>query len=90
MDNIEILLMQILEGQNKTNERLEKLEQKVDNIETKLNSVFNQTANLTEFQTELNGKLTCIENSVNTIKDEVVKGQEAYNILQGFKNVFAK
>ncbi len=52
-NNIEQLLQQIIESQNKTNERL-------DNIEKKLDDVYNQTATLTEFRTEANAKLNNI------------------------------
>lgn len=76
MKNIEKLLLQILESQNKTNERLSMLEQKVDRIESKLDAVYNQTAR------------TCED--VTIIKDEVVKGQEAYNFVQGIKSMFVK
>lgn len=41
MNNIEQLLQQILDSQNKTNERLEK-------IENKLDTIYNQTASTNE------------------------------------------
>ncbi|QCX33153.1 hypothetical protein FDN13_05250 [Caloramator sp. E03] len=35
-------------------------------------------------------QLARIEGSVNEIKSEVVKGQEAYNFVQGIKNILVK
>lgn len=35
-------------------------------------------------------QLARIEGSVNEIKNEVVKGQEAYNFMQGIKNILVK
>ncbi|MCX7885229.1 MAG: hypothetical protein N2448_09425 [Caloramator sp.] len=35
-------------------------------------------------------QLARIEGSVNEIKSEVVKGQEAYNFMQGIKNILVK
>lgn len=50
LDNIEKLLKQIIDSQNETNKKLERMESKLDAIN-------NQTANLTEFRTEANMKL---------------------------------
>ena len=47
------VLNQLLDGQNNTNEKLERIEKKID-------SVVEQTADLTEFRTETREQLTNI------------------------------
>lgn len=61
---MEQILKEILSGINdlkkeqiKTNERLTNLELGQERLEKKLDSVIEQTANLTEFRTEVNEKL---------------------------------
>lgn len=55
------VLNQLLDGQNNTNEKLER-------IEKKMNSVVEQTADLTEFRTETKEQLININNEVNGIR----------------------
>lgn len=72
-NNIEQLLQQIIESQNKTNERL-------DNIEKKLDDVYDQTAVLTEFRTEANAKLDNISHKINAV--EAVTKENLYDIAK--------
>lgn len=65
MDNkILELLNQLVEGQNKTNERLDRIERKID-------SVIEQTADLTEFRTETKDKLEVIEDEVRGMREDL-------------------
>ena len=68
MDN-EILeiLKQIQAEQKQTNERLTKLEEGQQRIEKKLNSVYDQTADLTEFRTETKQGIENIQKDVNRL-----------------------
>ena len=70
-EKIESLLMQILEGQNETNNRLDGTNSKLDRIEKKLDAVVSQTADLTEFRTMALDKLTTISNNVDKIKNDL-------------------
>jgi len=58
------VLNQLLDGQNNTNEKLER-------IEKKMNSVVEQTADLTEFRTETKEQLININNEVNGIRQDL-------------------
>ncbi|MCB2289519.1 hypothetical protein LGK97_07035 [Clostridium sp. CS001] len=58
------VLNQLLDGQNNTNERLERIEKKMD-------SVVEQTADLTEFRTETKEQLISINNEVNGIRQDL-------------------
>lgn len=74
MDNTEKLLKQIIENQNETNKRLER-------IESKLDAVNKQTANLTEFQTEANMKLDKIGEDIDFLKHkEYLNEQDIFSI----------
>lgn len=68
MDN-EILeiLKQIQAEQKQTNERLTKLEEGQQRIEKKLNSIYDQTADLTEFRTETKQGIENIQKDVNRL-----------------------
>ena len=68
MDN-EILeiLKQIQAEQKQTNERLTKLEEGQQRIEKKLDSVYDQTADLTEFRTETKQGIENIQKDVNRL-----------------------
>ena len=91
-NNIEQLLQQIIESQNKTNERLDNIEKKLGNnrlerIEKKLDDVYNQTtviydqtAILTEFRTEANAKLDNISHKINAV--EAVTKENLYDIAK--------
>ncbi|QEK12631.1 hypothetical protein FQB35_09990 [Crassaminicella thermophila] len=68
------------EGQMQTNERLTKLEKGQFRIEKKLDTVHDQTANLTEFRTETNMKLDSIDNKINAV--EAVTKENLYDIAK--------
>lgn len=57
-------LNQLIYNQNNTNERLER-------IEKKINSVIEQTADLTESRTETKQQLKNIYNEVNGIREDI-------------------
>ena len=58
------LLNQLVDGQNKTNDRLERIEKKID-------SVIEQTADLTEFRTEVRDFRSETINQLEEIKDNL-------------------
>ncbi|SHK55086.1 hypothetical protein [Paramaledivibacter caminithermalis] len=65
------------QGQNKTNERL-------DRIEKKLDAVYDQTANLTEFKT--NAKLDKISDDIDFLKhEEYQTKQDIFKIKKNFE-----
>lgn len=68
MDN-EILeiLKQIQAEQKQTNEKLTKLEERQQRIEKKLDSIYDQTADLTEFRTETKQGIENIQKDVNRL-----------------------
>ena len=49
-------------------------------IEQKLDAVINQTADLTEFRTEINNKLDSIDSNINTV--EAVTKENLYDIAK--------
>ncbi|MBU5442843.1 hypothetical protein [Paenibacillus sp. MSJ-34] len=53
-------LEEVKAEQRKTNERLDRLETKVDRQEVTINAIFEQTANLIEFRSEATSKLETI------------------------------
>lgn len=55
------ILKQLVDGQKDTNSRLDRMEKKLD-------AVYDQTANLTEFRTEINAKIDTIQNDLNTVE----------------------
>ncbi|AKA70854.1 hypothetical protein [Clostridium scatologenes] len=57
------LLNQLVDGQDKTNDRLDRIEKKID-------SVIEQTADLTEFRTETKDKLESIDSEVKGIRKD--------------------
>lgn len=58
---------------NSMDERLSSLEQGQERIEKKLNAVYEQTAMLTEFRTEVNKKTDSLETTQN--RQEIILGQ---------------
>ncbi|MBU5270309.1 hypothetical protein [Clostridium cochlearium] len=65
MENkILVLLNQLVDGQNKINDRLDKIEGKID-------SVIDQTADLTEFRTEMKDFRNESVNELQDIKDNL-------------------
>jgi len=77
-NNILELLNQLVNGQNKinekldrTNERLDSTNERLDRIERKIDSVIEQTADLTEFRTETKDKLEVIENEVKGMRQDL-------------------
>ncbi|SHK66672.1 hypothetical protein, partial [Paramaledivibacter caminithermalis] len=52
---------------NESNERFSRLEEGQSRIEKKLDTVHDQTANLTEFRTETNMKLDDISDKINAV-----------------------
>jgi len=48
--------------------KLEPINNKLDNMEKKLNAVFDQVADLTEFKTEVKEKLDNIRDDINAIE----------------------
>jgi chromosome segregation ATPase len=84
MNNIEQLLQQILHSQNKTNERLNKLESQTSENTQILKALEHNSEvhkaeldNFTHTIAELSG-------DVKSIKAEVVKGTKAYDFLENF------
>ncbi len=64
----------------------EKFERKFDNLSVKTESIFEQTARLTEFRTEVNEKLDNIQNSIDFLtQKEAVNEREIYNLKQQYK-----
>lgn len=63
------ILKQIQSEQVKTNERLGKLEEGQGRIEKKLNAVYEQTANLTEFRTENKESIDALGKDIKTVID---------------------
>ena len=57
MNSMQSDITSIKYDQLKVNERLTNLETKVDNLTKTSNLIYEQTANLTEFRTEVNDKL---------------------------------
>ncbi|MBU3194914.1 MULTISPECIES: hypothetical protein [Clostridium] len=51
------ILKRIEQGQIKTNERLDKIENKIDKLDKTLEVVYDQTANLSEFKTDVLSRL---------------------------------
>lgn len=51
------ILKRIEQGQIKTNERLDKIENKIDKLDKTLEVVYDQTTNLSEFKTVVLSKL---------------------------------
>ncbi|WP_373845345.1 hypothetical protein [Clostridium sp.] len=89
MNNTEKLLQQILDSQNKTNERLDRLEaQTIENTQIlkalEHNSQVHkaQIDNLTHAVAELTG-------DVKSIKAAVTKGEKAYDFLENFNKFSA-
>ena len=58
------LLNQLVDGQDKTNNKLDRIERKID-------SVIEQTADLTEFRTETKDKLESIDSEVKGIRKDL-------------------
>ncbi|NMM65115.1 hypothetical protein HBE96_21250 [Clostridium sp. P21] len=58
------LLNQLVDGQDKTNDKLDRIEKKID-------SVIEQTADLTEFRTETKDKLESIDSEVKGIRKDL-------------------
>ncbi|OAA90912.1 hypothetical protein [Clostridium ljungdahlii] len=91
MDNVEKLLQQILDSQNKTNERLNKLESKFDALESQT-SESTQILKALEHSSEvhkveidnLTHTVAEISGDVKSIKSAVTKGQKAYDYLENF------
>lgn len=91
MDNIEKLLNQILDSQNKTNERLDKLESITGKLESQT-SENTQILKALEHNSEvhkaeldnLTHAVARLSGDVESIKKEVVKGSKAYDFLENF------
>ncbi|AKN33460.1 hypothetical protein Ccar_22580 [Clostridium carboxidivorans P7] len=58
------LLNQLVDGQDKTNDKLDRIEKKID-------SVIEQTADLTEFRTETKDKLESIDSEIKSIRKDL-------------------
>ena len=55
-------------GQEETNKRLDKIETDVKELKEKIDNVYNQTADLTEFKTEVNTKLDVLNNNISNVE----------------------
>lgn len=89
MNNTEKLLQQILDSQNKTNERLDKLEAQTSENTQILKALEHNSQvhkaeidNLTHAVAELTG-------DVKSIKAAVTKGEKAYDFLENFNKFSA-
>ncbi|QTL96519.1 hypothetical protein GM661_00325 [Iocasia frigidifontis] len=51
--------------------KIESMDSKLDRIENRVNATFEQTAGLSEFRTEANGKLENINNNIEEIRSDV-------------------
>ena len=61
LDKIEV-------SQEETNKRLDKIEIDVKELKEKIDNVYNQTADLTEFKTEVNTKLDVLNDNISNIE----------------------
>ena len=68
-DKIESLLLQILDNQTK-------MQSDITEIKEKINSVYDQTADLTEFRTETKYNFSCINKDVKYIKHKLHETEE--------------
>lgn len=88
-DKILEILMDLKEGQNRIETRLDKLESRFDNLESKvdtiskdLNSVKEQTADLLEFRTKTEATLSNLSESVDFL---LLKEHQAEKEIFGIK-----
>jgi len=80
-NKIESLLMQILENQTK-------MQSDITEIKEKINSVYDQTADLTEFRTENRANFSSINKDVKFIKHKLHETEEdVFDIKDHFKIV---
>ena len=80
-NKIESLLMQILENQTK-------MQSDITEIKEKINSVYDQTADLTEFRTETRANFSSINKDVKFIKHKLHETEEdVFDIKDHFKIV---
>ena len=80
-NKIESLLIQILENQTK-------MQSDITEIKEKINSVYDQTADLTEFRTETKDNFSSINKDVKFIKHKLHETEEdVFDIKDHFKIV---
>ena len=61
MEIMKSLMKEMSNGFEKEIKRLDKIETDVKELKEKIDNVYNQTADLTEFKTEVNSKVRCLE-----------------------------
>ncbi|WP_373845453.1 hypothetical protein [Clostridium sp.] len=84
MSNTDKLLQQILDSQNKTNERLNNLESQTSE-NTQILKALVHSSEVHKAQTDkLTYDVAQISGDVKSIKSAVVKGQKAYDYLENF------
>ena len=74
------ILQEVLGEIKSVNTRLDGMEQRFDDIDQRLDAVYNQTANLLEFKVEVNTKLDNIGDKIEDI--EAVTKQNTYDIAR--------
>lgn len=70
-DLIDIIRNAVKEEVKPFNQRLEKMDSKLDRIEKRVNATFEQNTVLSEFRTETNERLDSIENAIKDIRSDV-------------------
>ena len=68
LDKIETDVKELKTNQEQTNIRLDKIEIDVKELKEKIDNVYNQTADLTEFKTEVNTKLDVLNDNISNIE----------------------
>ncbi|WP_368490797.1 hypothetical protein [Clostridium sp. BJN0013] len=98
MPSTEKLLQQILDSQNKTNERLNNLESRFGTLESKFDGLKSQTSENTQILKALEHSsqvhkaeidnlthaVAELSGDVKSIKAAVTKGEKAYDFLENF------
>gem|GEM_PF-3082335 len=80
--------MIVMNNDEKILQLLTQIQSDVTEIKTKVDSVIDQTANLTEFRTETNTKLDIISNDIEFLKHQDYQTkQDLFNIKRNLKLV---
>ncbi len=75
-NKIENLLSQILETQKEMQETQNSMQLDITEIKDKVNLVYNQTAELTEFRTETKDQLNTLNDDIKFIKHKLHENEE--------------
>lgn len=79
---IEMLLSQILENQNSMKDEIKSIGTDVKEINRKMDNVYNQTADLTEFRTQTSSALDSISKDIRFVKRKVQDTEEDVFVIQ--------